>query len=347
MQKFHSEKSPWAKIKHGILSRYLPLFINKTRLFQQKICLVDGFAGAGKYTSGEDGSAMISANIALHPITHSSAGYFHCLNVEKKKEAFDNLEAVTAEHRQRGLVQNIRGEFEKKLPDILKTIDGQTALFFIDPFGTQGVTASVLKQIAERKGVTEALVRFDDTRVKRLLNYNKEDLEGYNPQAARTAEKFLDRVAELTTEDAMRAVVLKDPNSGKIVVDEYIRLITKGYKLFKFGLAYRVVNPATMGHRYYLAHFSNHPDGYVHMSNHMARVQRTVEKLSLTDDLGIHEQKLSLDVLTGQGSLLTEDAIGVEPMEFHPDVVRKTEQRKVDEIFQKLPMLLQKGGFHG
>jgi three-Cys-motif partner protein len=222
MTAFHSEKRLWSEIKHGILKGYLPLFVNKLGRFQNHVYFIDGFAGPGKYDDGQKGSALISADIALNPLTKGSHDALRCINVEKNLAIFAKLEETTSEHVKRGLVENIQGEFEKQLPSILKKIDRNTALFFIDPFGTGGATSSILKQIAERKGITEVLVRFDDSRLKRLICFNKNDQAGYNPQATKTRVKFSERAFDLTDEDGIRAIIWEDPKASEILVRVYI-----------------------------------------------------------------------------------------------------------------------------
>jgi three-Cys-motif partner protein len=335
MNDFHDAKTPWAKIKHGILSNYLPLFVNKTSLFKKTIYLVDGFAGAGKYDDGQPGSALISATIAVNPRTEASRGLLHCINVEKDPAAFAKLEEVTNFCVKLGFVNNIKGEFEKKLPEILATIEGDTALFFIDPFGTEGATADTLELISKRKGITEILIRFDDTRVKRLLNYNKNDPDGQNSRAAKTEEKFRQRVRLLTGETGITAALLKHPQAGSILVESYIELVTQEYGLFDYGLAYPVVNPATRGHRYYLAHFCKHPDGYIYMASFMAKVQRTVEKLTA---------KKNEENLFGPS---TEDPDLFDVMGIRDEMVKNHEEGKVNTIVKKLPEIFKKHAWYG
>ena len=335
MQKFHSAKSPWAKIKHGILSNYLPLFVNKTSLFQKPIYLVDGFAGAGKYDDGQPGSALISATIAVNPRTEASRGLLHCINVEKNPAAFAKLEEATDFCVKLGFVKNIKGEFEKKLPEILAKIEGDTALFFIDPYGTEGATADTLELISRRKGVTEILIRFDDTRVKRLLHYNKNDPDGQNSQAAKTEEKFRQRVRLLTGETGITAALLNHPQAGKILVESYIEMVTTEYGLFDFGLAYPVVNPANKSHRYYLAHFCKHPDGYVYMASFMAKVQRTVEGRTV---------KKEEESLFGPS---TESPDLFDVMGIREEMVRNHQMEKVNAIIKKLPDIFKQHNLHG
>src|SRR6266487_6240525 len=92
-----------------------------------------------------------------------------CINCEKDPAVFARLQAATEEFVRAGIVQNIQGEFDARLPEILTIIQNSPALFFIDPFGTQGAELSTLQTIAHNARGREVLVRFDDTRLKRLI----------------------------------------------------------------------------------------------------------------------------------------------------------------------------------
>ena len=334
MKAFHAIKSPWAKIKHSILGNYLPLFANKLARLGSPVYLVDGFAGGGRYGDGQEGSALITANTILHPRTPDIGKALRCINVEKNADSYVQLQEATSEHASLGLVQNIRGEFHKLLPSILEQIDICPALFFIDPFGAKAAGASTLRMIAQRKRkpITEALVRFDDNRVKRLIRYNSNDLAGTNPQAVKTAESFLKLARELTGEEGITATNWQKPNAGEIIVESYKKLIVDDLHLFKFGLTYPVVNPNTKGHRYYLAHFCNHEDGYVHMASFMAVVQR------LVDDIKTSQKEMDFFApQTGQ----------LEIMEFRKEEADQYQDAVVHTVAEMLPNILKRAGMIG
>jgi hypothetical protein len=69
------------------------------------------------------------------------------------------------------------------------------------------------------------------------------------------------------------------------LIEGYARLI-KATTSLRFSLSYPIRNPETKGHRYYLVHFCKHPDGYIHMANFMAKVERSVEGTSGDDLFG-------------------------------------------------------------
>ena len=246
-----------------------------------KIYYVDGFAGQGRLHDGTEGSALIAAKLAAEPKQKSRVGVLHCINVEADSDTFENLKKATTPYSR--CVTNIFGTFHDKLPEILKQIGNHTTFFFIDPFGTQGAEVSTLKELANRQGKTEALVRYDDTRVKRLIMWSANNLENLEEKHRKVAIGLSARVRELTDEQAAEQVE-RDAAFGSDfelrdrLIDGYETEVKQKTK-FKFGLNYPIRNPATGGHRYYLAHFCKFVDGYTHMANFMAKAERTYQKL--------------------------------------------------------------------
>lgn len=276
---FHDASKPWARIKHGLLRGYLSLFLGKLGSAASKVYYVDGFAGSGKLGDGSDGSPIFAARLATNPPTKSTVGKLRCINVEK--EVFAELESAMAQFVMSGLVKNIQGSFEDALPAILEETEGFPALFFIDPFGTEGAVSSTIEKIAKRSGPTEVLIRYDDTRVKRLIKWVHSHRDSLDDQQRRTAEAFQQRCNDLTEEQTAQAVIelLADGDregSREILIASYLKLITDRTS-FQFSLHFPIRNPNTRGHKYYFAHFCQHPDGYIYMADHMAQAQRAYD----------------------------------------------------------------------
>lgn len=202
---FHKERKAWFQIKHQIVGTYLSLFLGKLGKFGDRVYYIDGFAGQGKLDDGSEGSALIAAKLAAEPPQKSRQGLLHCINVEADSETFENLKKATATYNH--CVTNLQGTFQDKLPEILKLIGGQTAFFFIDPFGTQGAEISTLKALGTRQGKTEALVRYDDTRVKRLIMWSANNLDSLEEKHRKVAVGLSARVKQLTDEEAAEQVI--------------------------------------------------------------------------------------------------------------------------------------------
>lgn len=278
---FHKERKAWFQIKHQIVGTYLSLFLGKLGKSGDPIYYVDGFAGQGRLEDGTEGSALIAAKLAAEPPQKSRKGLLQCINVESDSETFENLKKATAPYSH--CVTNLCGTFQDRLSEVLKLIGNHTAFFFIDPFGTQGAEVSTLKTLATRLGKTEALVRYDDTRVKRLIMWSSNNEENLEEKHRKVALALSARVKELTDEQAAEKVELE----ALLGSDSELRdRLIEGYEMevkrktrFTFGLNYPIRNPATGGHRYYLVHFCKFVDGYTHMANFMAKAERTYQKL--------------------------------------------------------------------
>ena len=322
---FHKERKAWFQIKHQIIGTYLSLFLGKLGKFDDRVYYVDGFAGQGRLDDGTEGSALIAAKCAAEPIQTSRQGLLHCINVEADAETFQNLEKATAPYAH--CVKNIRGTFQDKLPEILKLIGNHTAFFFIDPFGTQGAEISTLKELGARSGKTEALVRYDDTRVKRLIMWSANNLENLEEKHRKVAVGLLSRVKELTDEEAAEKVQSELFSGSNLEMREHL---IEGYETevkrlakFTFSLNYPIRNPATGGHRYYLVHFCKFVDGYTHMANFMAKAERTYQKM-----------------LSGETELFGEPSKQQTFFQIDDQFSRQAETAKVSKIVQSIPGII-------
>ncbi|HUJ09388.1 MAG TPA: three-Cys-motif partner protein TcmP [Verrucomicrobiae bacterium] len=294
---FHSELKAWSGIKHKILGQYLSLFLGKLGGLGKHVHYIDGFAGQGRYDKGEKGSPLIAAELAESPPQESRRGVLRCINVEAKKSVFANLEEATKTYVASGMVQNYNGRFEDVLPKILTDIDGDPAFFFIDPFGTEGAEISTLATIAKRKGVTEVLVRFDDTRVHRLIQWTASNIESLDEKHRKTAEAFLSRVSHLADAEAIQAVLAKGEDPRQALINGYENLVKK-HCPFTYSLSYPIRNPDTGGHHYFLVHFCNFADGYTYMANFMAKVERTWRSHSREQSELLPDKGTQLEMLT-------------------------------------------------
>lgn len=219
--------------------------------------------------------------MAVSPRQPSRAGILRCINVEEDSEVFENLKSATQPHLKSGQITNHPGRFNDLLPRILSEIGDATAFFFIDPFGTEGAELETIKMIAARRGKTEILVRYDDTRVKRLIMWATNNESSFDESHRKTSRAFRARVDQLTDEQAaslvQSALATGETLDRTELINGYVRMV-KSVTSLRYGLSYPIRNPETKGHRYFFVHFCKHPDGYIHMANFMARVERSVEE---------------------------------------------------------------------
>lgn len=327
---FHKGRTDWARIKHHILGNYIRLYVGKVGLYNPVIYYVDGFAGQGVYGDNQVGSAFIGADTAVNPIQKSRAGMLRCINVEEDADTFAELEANLAKHKASGLVENYHGTFQQHLPAILQKIGTHPAFFFIDPFGSKGAEIETLKTIRTNRDRSEILVRYDDTRVKRLISWAAKNLDSYNEGHRKSAENFAKRVSQLTDELAVEVFQANDAEAREWLIEGYMNK-ARDEAGYRYALHYPIRNPKTGGHKYFLVHFCNHADGYHSMANFMAKAERAYEKTmrEAVDMFAASDQEVMPGIIEGADQAIEENRVA-ELVSALPKILQKLRPRGGD-----------------
>ncbi|WP_157124758.1 three-Cys-motif partner protein TcmP [Nocardia pseudovaccinii] len=143
--------------KHQILDSYITPFVRMTgsrpqagiRVGEQnRVVLLDGFAGRGRYPDGKPASAeymLLAAQKA------KSALSVEVVLVEKYRPSYENLTQVTAEYRARGVLADAHhGQVEQHLDDVVNRATGVPLFLFLDPCG-RNVPFEVLVQALRKR----------------------------------------------------------------------------------------------------------------------------------------------------------------------------------------------------
>ncbi len=151
------ELDPQTRGKHLVLRHYLDAWFPILGTWSGRILFIDGFAGPGQYTGGEEGSPLIALR-ALKD--HQARGKIKAEVVF----GFVELDEKRASHLKRlvdklkpGLpkrckVRVVRGRFDEKMAEILNAIDEQgkslaPAFVMVDPFGVSDTPMDVIRRI--------------------------------------------------------------------------------------------------------------------------------------------------------------------------------------------------------
>jgi len=167
---------PHTRAKHEILKRYLQAWTPILTLggFPQ-VLYVDGFAGPGCYSKGEQGSPVIALHAALVQRVEIKAkvGFlFVEKDVERARVLQQILEGI--QHPANFRVKVASGEtFETAFADLLKRYSDKRkplppTFAFIDPFGWVGIPFSVVKTIMSYPSC-EVLLTFMYEEVNRFI----------------------------------------------------------------------------------------------------------------------------------------------------------------------------------
>ena len=142
----------------------------------QKILYIDGFAGPGRYSQGEDGSPIIALKTAMNqPLITSDIGF---LFVEEHAERASVLIAAVNELN---LLSNFTVKifpektFEQAMEELLKAAGAKNkplppTFAFIDPFGWSGVPFDAVSSILQNPSC-EVLVTFMYEEINRFIGH--------------------------------------------------------------------------------------------------------------------------------------------------------------------------------
>jgi len=162
---YFQELKEWSKRKLELIDKYLESAVRIMGSIDT-VHYVDGFAGPGHYGDGGTGSPVRALELAQRLQREGKSYRLKCINVEENSEHFANLVQATAAASD--IVTNISGEFNDHIDDILRRIGTKPAVFFLDPFGVEGIDWAKLVKIIRREGQTDLWMRLDVSYVRRL-----------------------------------------------------------------------------------------------------------------------------------------------------------------------------------
>ena len=133
------------------------------------IWYVDGFAGAGRYGDGRDGSPLLGLREARRLLSvnrdYALASFF----VEANRNNWRSLEGIIRPFKAEGLqVRNERGEFSDLVGLIDQTTSGSPILLFVDPFGIKPLVYTRFRPLLTRRSPVDLILTFQHTAVPRL-----------------------------------------------------------------------------------------------------------------------------------------------------------------------------------
>jgi three-Cys-motif partner protein len=177
---------PHTAKKHDILRRYFEAWLPIMARWNGRVLYIDGFAGPGRYSQGEDGSPVVVLKSARDHRYQISAELV-CIFVEDDPERAKHLKGVL-DGLSPPLPTRIKwhvvcGKFDEHLSKTFEVIEKQRtsvapSFVFIDPFGFSHTPFLTIKKILESPR-SEILVNFMFEEVNRFLSV-EEHAENYD-----------------------------------------------------------------------------------------------------------------------------------------------------------------------
>jgi three-Cys-motif partner protein len=172
------ELEPHTAKKHDILRSYFQAWLPIMASWNGRVLYIDGFAGPGKYSKGEDGSPVIVLKAARDHNFKIKAELV-CLFIELDSTRFQHLEAILEELRptlpKNITFKSIKGAFNEQLAQVFAFLQEQKktiapTLVFVDPFGFSHTPFSTIAKVMENRRC-EVLVNFMYEEINRFLSH--------------------------------------------------------------------------------------------------------------------------------------------------------------------------------
>ncbi|MDK2888468.1 MAG: hypothetical protein PWP72_1346 [Thermoanaerobacter sp.] len=151
-----------SRAKHTVLREYLKAWFPILGQSFSRILYIDGFAGPGLYSTGEEGSPLIALRIASeHSLQRNFKAEIRMFFIESDKERATFLKSLCQERfpsaalkRKRIFYEVIPTSFENVMEQVLSELKKQgkrlaPSFVFIDPFGISGVPLELIAKILQ------------------------------------------------------------------------------------------------------------------------------------------------------------------------------------------------------
>ena len=312
-----------ALLKHGVLGRYLRVFVQKTGSTSatKRVAYLDGYAGPGEYGDGSAGSPAVAVQTArtvagagggVTPID----GYF----IESDPDSAQALKTFIAE---KGLHWPVfPGNIEDHLKTVVKMVDPRTPLFaFLDPFGL-GIPMDMLREHLMSRGgqftkgrrvggaATEVLLNFSMHGLRRNAGHLTSDSR--IPSYLQARDQILRRLDKSLGGDWWQTIWLSAViGREETILAEYLRRLRSlpgNWQTWEVPVSDRWQGKPD----YYLVFLTQHPDGMWHFGESLSNAlepyreyclqgQLDLEPLSVREEEWVAEIKNNLRQLLDQG----------------------------------------------
>lgn len=141
--------------KHIVLRAYLDAWLPKLSRWNSRVVLIDGFAGPGEYSTGEEGSPLIAIRaLAEH---NASIGEVRYVFMESDEARAEHLRELLESERRFAIPENANlslsaTKFDETATEILDDLDSRDqqlapAFVMLDPFGVSDTPMAIVERL--------------------------------------------------------------------------------------------------------------------------------------------------------------------------------------------------------
>lgn len=248
-----------ARAKHAIQWTYLGAWLPILGTYFSPLLLFDGFAGRGRYETGEDGSPLLFWRRSVEAVAAGRPRQVHIRCVEANRGNYDNLRDVIRDlHHPDVTIAATHGEFAEQATEAAARLRARPrtppSFWTADPYGFSGLPLTTIADLMTLSR-SEVLITFMVRDMRRFLgepNFDAPLTAFFGGNAWRRCIDHQD------AEERERCLLLT-----------YSALIRDG--VARFATPFRVFEDARRQTLYYLVHLTNEPLGMRKMKDAMVK----------------------------------------------------------------------------
>jgi three-Cys-motif partner protein len=261
---FFKNKRSWSKIKDEIIRSYMPPYLNKLNRRENKILLIDAFAGPGKFENGDEGSPFIFCRAAEKYVPSKYEVLFINNNEDHHEKLLKHLKQENLDKKAKAIL----GDSTETLNELSSLFSQPlTILLYMDPFGL-GIPFETLRPFLNRKYSTELLINLSAPILHRLAGKDATKLD------EETVEQRHGKLTSIFGGDYWKkhlwneAIPAKQREEG--LVKEYMSMLTKSGNL-KYTGACPIQATRESQTKYYMIFVSGHQDAMILLNDNMVK----------------------------------------------------------------------------
>jgi three-Cys-motif partner protein len=165
-ENFFEGKRPWSKIKDRILGSYLTPYTAKIFRKGKDVFFIDAFAGPGKFGDNLPGSPLLMCQAA----EKYASGHYQAIFMNNKLEHHETLKGILEAGGWYPAAQAWFGDSRKLLREIGESLEDQSVLLYLDPFGIKDCEFDLLNPFINRnpKYSTEIIINLSMPIIHRM-----------------------------------------------------------------------------------------------------------------------------------------------------------------------------------
>jgi three-Cys-motif partner protein len=335
------------RVKHEILTAYLPAYYHILKGRNENLVFIDGFAGPGTYTKAETGQTFDGSPLRALRLIASNKDFAERVSsvfIEHDAELFHALEKNVREFYLKN--PEIRepkclfGTFSERVNEIISQVGGKLAptFLFVDPCGVSGASFETIAAVMACDKC-EAFIFFNIDGVRRIA--------GLNELSDVLVELMGTRQRAQTLYDDLRKTT-KVWERERMIVSHYRRAIVEDIGA-RYVIAFRVEHEEQNKTSHYFIHATKHPLGFSIMKDVMWRrghsedqpgalELRQRSRTNFTPLFNLEADEIKDRIL---------NALTTRPLPastFYQDWVRRPDDVQCESSYRKLLLELEKQG---